>query len=260
MPNEYIHYIKRKVVTRYPNDLASPWFSELQSYENGFNSPVYHVTRSTSWPATIIKEGDVIWLVGQLSSPWGKLSPSIDARIEVESVEKIQEDGEKEKLRYLASANSQWFPLSDASKMLSRLHTVAKDGKISIPYNPQKDNIGQAFQSLRKISSEDTINEFAINAEKAPFDFISYRIVDGTKAAFLKVKSLVGDGGCIFWDRWSLPRRLAERRELVSDAMLDLLLTKKIEQASVVWGIETPKYSEENSYSATDKKRYSNYP
>jgi hypothetical protein len=253
MPNEYIHYIKRSIVTNYPNDIVSPWFSELQAYEDGFESPLYHITRSTSWPAINIKEGDIIWLVGQLLSPWGKLLPSIDAKIEVKTVEQISETGGKLKHRYLPTEKSKWFPLSDASLLLSKLRVISKNGEISIPYKPEKNNIGQAFQSMKQIYSVNEINDFVVKIESTPFDFISYRIVDGTKLAFLKANLLLVEGRIVFWDRWSLPRRLAERRELVSDKALDLLLKKKIEQSNVVWGIETPKYAQVDSYSAKEK-------
>lgn len=253
MPNEYIHYIKREIITDYPKDIAAPWFSVPEAYEKSLESPVYHITRSASWPATAITEGDIIWLVGQLFSPWGKLPPSIDARIEVESVEKIQVNDEKSKLKYLASKNSNWFPLRDASDLFSKLQVVSKTRAVSIPYVQEKDNLGAAFRSMKKIYEPSEINQFAKSIESSPLHFISYRIVDGTMPAFFKVRSLLADGCSVFWDRWSLPRRLAERRERVSDAALDLLLNKKIQQADVVWGIETLKYSEADSYSAKEE-------
>ncbi len=253
MSNAYIHYVKRKIVVRYPKDIASPWFSELQSYESGFNKPVYHVTRSKSWPAKDIKEGDVIWLVGKLSSPWGLLPPSIDARIEVKSVDIIKEGNNQTKYRFLAGPNSRWLPLHDATIMLNKLQIILKNGEKSTPCNPDASNVGQVFQSIRKLNSPYLIEKFALKVESLPHHFISYRIVDGTKMAFEKANSLVKNGNIVFWDRWSLPRRLAERRELVADAALDGLLNKKITDSSIVWGIESPKYNETNSYSAKEK-------
>ena len=84
------------------------------------------------------------------------------------------------------------------------------------------------------------------------FDFISYRILDGTKSAFQKVKSLIKDGSIVFWDRWSLPRRLAERREIVSDKALQKYIEKQIENAKVVWAINSPLYGQVGSYSADE--------
>jgi hypothetical protein len=252
MPNEYVHYIKRRVITRYPTDAADPWFSELQTYEDGFEVPVYHVTRSSAWPVREIQPNDIIWLVSQLSSPWGTLPPSIDARIEVKSIE--ENIAQSTTLRFLASSSSSWFPLVDASEMLSRISEASRNGTITFPYSKMKNNISQAFQGIKKIDSTTLINEWAFAVQAQEFDFISYRIIDGSKHAFSKVQTLMKEKKSVFWDRWSLPRRLAERRELVSDDALDSLLVKKMRQARTIWGIESPRYNEVKSYSAKEKK------
>ncbi len=136
---------------------------------------------------------------------------------------------------------------------LSRLQTVSKNDDKSTPCDTEVSNVGQAFQSMRKIYSTTEIEEFVREVENKPYHFISYRIVDGTKTAFQKANTLLNDGNIVFWDRWSLPRRLAERRELVADLALDKLLNKKISNSTIVWGIESPKYNETDSYSAREK-------
>jgi hypothetical protein len=154
-------------------------------------------------------------LVSQLSSPWGKLPLPIDTLIKVESIEQILDECGKTKIRYNASENSKWFPLTDATTMLSKLIVISKNGEKTIPYNSRKDNLGQAFQSMKKVNSTEVIREWAEKVDKSELHFISYRMVDGTKMAFMKADSLLKKGLSVFWDRWSLPRRLAERRELV---------------------------------------------
>ena len=89
-------------------------------------------------------------------------------------------------------------------------------------------------------------------------NFVSYRICDGTRFAFQKVNSLIKDRKVVFWDRWSLPRRLAERRELVADKFLDKYIMEQLDQSSVVWGIESKNYSVEGSYSAKEQFRARN--
>ena len=79
-------------------------------------------------------------------------------------------------------------------------------------------------------------------------NFISYRIADGTQQAFEKVQELLKRGNKVFWDRWCLPRRLAERRECVNDKALDAQLMSHLQMASVVWGIESPLYADVESY------------
>ena len=82
---------------------------------------------------------------------------------------------------------------------------------------------------------------------------ISYRIADGTKQAFELAKRLVSSGQPIFWDRWSLPRRLAERRELIDDTTLNDYLCEKISAARMVWGVDSPLYAEKGSYSLIEQ-------
>lgn len=198
MSSEFIHYVKRRVVSRYPKNIDSHWFSELQEYESGFDHPIYHVTRSTNWPSTLVKPGDIIWLVSQLSSPWGKLPPSIDAFIRVESMEQVLDDTGKIKVRYYASKDSKCFPLTDTTNMLSKLAVISKNGNKIIPYSKKKNNLGQAFQSMRKIYSTEIINEWAEEIKKRDLHFISYRLVDGTKMAFSKVNSLLNKNLFVF--------------------------------------------------------------
>jgi len=249
MSNQYIHYTKRKIVQRFPPDINDPWYAELQKYSDGFDVPLFHVTRSSSWPATEIKAGDVIWLVGQLDSPWGKLPPSIDAKIVVKSAIKFSAPS---RTKFEAGNGSSWYPLRDASSMLSELIVCSKSGQHSSPFHSRLNNLGQAFQSIKKISNPGDINCWASQLESDNYDFISYRIKYGTKCAFEAVTKLLKDGKSVFWDRWSLPRRLAERREYVSDAALNSILEQKISQSSVTWGIISKGYGDPKSYSARE--------
>jgi hypothetical protein len=53
-------------------------------------------------------------------------------------------------------------------------------------------------------------------------------------------------------DRWSLPRRLAERREFLKDDVLDAYIKSQMRKYAIVWGIWSNKYAETGSYSALD--------
>lgn len=254
MANNYIHYIKREIILNAPNDPEAPFYAELQAYDSGFDVPRFHVTRSKSWPVNEIEEDDVIWLVGQLSAHWGKLPPAIDAKIIVGEIEEIQQEEEKTKIRFAAKEGSIWFPLVDATRILSNLEVILKGGEVKRPYDSAKDNLGQAFQSMKKIHAPSVLESWASETLSNKYEFISYRIVDGTRDAFARAEKQIKQGSCVFWDRWSLPRRLAERREFVSDEALDTLLMKKINESLIVWGIESPKYDEEGSYSKKEKQ------
>jgi len=256
MHAEFIHYVQRRIISRYPTDIESPWYSELLDYKNNFNKPIYHITRSIAWPATSVEKGDVIWLVSQLSSPWGKLPPSIDAFIEVSSIEKILDKNKKIlKILYRASDCSKWFPLVDASEMLANLQFCFKNNEKPESWNQEKAIIGQFFQSMKRIHPTKTkiIREWKEVIGNRDFYFLSYRIIDGTKIAFMKVNSLMKENKPVFWDRWSLPRRLAERRELVPKEPLDLFIIENISKAKKVYCIKSPRYGEAKSYSAKER-------
>lgn len=254
MVSNYIHYVKREITLNPPSDANSPFYAELQAYESGFDSPRFHVTRSKSWPVSEVKEDDVIWLVAQLSSPWGKLPPSIDGKIIVGGVQAIKEVEGGTKIRFSAKEGSMWFPLVDATTTLSRLEVILKNNNVRTPFDKHLDNLGQAYQSMKKLHNPDILVDWESKVKSMNFEFISYRIADGTQSAFFRARKQIAKGRSVFWDRWSLPRRLSERRELVSDEALDTLLMNKVKESKVVWGIESPRYDEVGSYSKKEKE------
>lgn len=85
-------------------------------------------------------------------------------------------------------------------------------------------------------------------------DFISYRMIDGTKSAFELAKVLLEKNRSVFWDRWSLPRRLAERAEHVGPEALDSHIGETIANARAVWGALSPLYAIDGSYSKLEKE------
>ena len=248
----YIHYIPRRIVSRFPSSISAPWFSEFTEFGTGFTGPRYHVSRSQYGPATRVKSGDIIWLVSQLyHSTWGALPPSLDAKIEVDSVIKI--DG---MFKYSAGAASEWFPLVNMNNVLQNLTTANINQEESLLLSKESQSVGRALQSMRQLNDTHLLlEEWATLVKNMSVDFISYRIVDGTKLAFEKVGELLDAKRSIFWDRWSLPRRLAERRELVNDIDLNNHILKELDRSEVVWGIETQKYSEPGSYSFVEYNR-----
>ena len=138
--------------------------------------------------------------------------------------------------------------------MLQSLETVDARGKVSRLHTHPSVPIGQQLQSMRRLASQDLLVTHTTQASRKPLHFISYRIIDGTSCAFMKTSDLVQCGEVVFWDRWCLPRRLAERREVVSHAALDRYLMEKLKHSDVVWGIESPKYAELKSYSAKEQQ------
>ena len=91
MSNHFIHFNRRQVWVRDTKDDLNLWFAKEQNSDAGFERPQYHITRATYGPAKEIRPGDTIWLIGQLYSPWGKLPPALDARIDVANCVQIKE-------------------------------------------------------------------------------------------------------------------------------------------------------------------------
>lgn len=254
MANDFIHYIRRDVGVF--NALTSTdklWRTKGRPAMPAFEKPEYHITRSVEGPATEIKPGDTIWLIGQLFSPWGNLPPALDSRIEVANIIKLC-DGKGYK--FTAGEQSRWFPLADASHILfsDSMRTLSRDGKEHKLWVSSQQPIGFSLQRIRKLVSSHPLRQWEESVDSGGFDFISYRLSDGTYDAFQAVRSKIHNGESIFWDRWSLPRRLAEEGESVPDVKLEPYIRKQIKNAKTVWGISSVLYAGVNSYSALEKE------
>jgi len=105
---------------------------------------------------------------------------------------------------------------------------------------------------MRELSNVAPLLKLERKIDVMPFDFISYRLIDGTRLAFDKAIQLVEEGGVVFWDRWSLPRRLAERREFLKDDSLDSYILNQIYLCKTLWAILSTRYAEIGSYSADE--------
>jgi hypothetical protein len=243
MSDHFIHYLKREITTCI-QEQSEPFYATDQHFQDGFDRPMYHITRRSSGPVRRIKNGSVIWLFSSLKSPWGTLPPSLDAKFVVERIEFLS-DG---RTKFCSNENSKWFPLTDASKLIDNLKTIDTKGREK-KLREEKKSLGMHLQSIRELSDPDAMLQWADRIQASKFDFISYRIKDGTKRAFFKVRTLMEEGKIVFWDRYSLPRRLVERREIVDNEILNEYLMSQINLSSCVWGIESPKYAETASYS-----------
>jgi hypothetical protein len=206
---------------------------------------MFHISRSKKGPIKEIEIGSIIWLFSTLKSPWGILPPSLDAKFVVGKIEKSS-DGIT---TFIATNDSTWFPLSDATNVIKDLRTRDRYNNEKYLWPDQNKSIGFYTQSLRQLNNGEILEQYGSQILNSEFDFISYRIKDGTKKAFTTAQMLIKKGNIVFWDRYCLPRRLVERREIVNDEALNNYLMQKLSISSRVFGIETPKYCEEKSYS-----------
>lgn len=256
MPDHFVHFNKREVVLNYPDDAKDPWFSELQPVSSGFENPVYHVTQAVDGVAATVKPGDTIWLFAQMRTPWGPLPPALDARIDVRKViKRIGGDPKKKGFRYIATESSRWFDYKDVTRWLDLLRTKSRAGEGRVRHD-DKVTIGKSLRKMRKLVSGKPLEEWERRLDQmaGKLHFISYRLCDGTEGAYGKALDLANKGNVFFWDRWSLPRRMAERREVLASSALDSRIESVIRKAEYVWGIESLCYGAEGSYSLLEQK------
>jgi hypothetical protein len=199
----------------------------------------------------IVKEvqpGDTIWLLGQLATPWGTLGPSLDARIEVASCIL----GAKESV-FLAEGASKWFPLMHASVLVNQLRVLRRSGLVT-PLCPDATwPVGIYLQQMHQLLDADALHTWANAVAAHGYHFVSYRHKDGTRAAFDRTAALLRQGEAVVWDRWSLPRQLAELGKQVPDTELKTHLAHLIHNAKQVWGINTRAFGETGSFSAYER-------
>ncbi|PLY02959.1 MAG: hypothetical protein C0622_04975 [Desulfuromonas sp.] len=249
MRTSYIHYVRRRIIDVQNSDDETARFSEEQFGSAGFERPVFHKTFATSGPTARVKEGDIIWIISRLTRGRQSLPVSLDARIIVEKVEKVIKDGRCEGHRFIAGKKSRWFPLCNAETTLRLLETANGKGEVTKLWPATIQKIGTVTQQMRQLQSDHPLRELEQSIVKDGYDFVSYRQCDGTASAFDYVQSRLTSGGIVWWDRWSLPRRLAERREEVSTEALDGRITSAIQDAKRVQGIWSPRYEDVKSYS-----------
>ena len=252
----YIHYVARKVaIVSYQNSEA-PWFARNQPDNQGFLAPSYHVSRDVQGPATRVCIDDYIWLVSELRTPWERFPPALDACVRVASVQQEAQDNEhKLQLKFLADSESRWFPLHDAFPTLRTLESIDSNGHCHPLLSRHDLSVGIALQSMRQLVDATPLLRLAQIIDQQGYDFISYRLSDGTRAATTLANLLVSQGASVFWDRWSLPRRLAERREFVRDAALDNYIATHVEASNLVWGILSPTYDAPCCYARRESSR-----
>jgi hypothetical protein len=247
--------VRRELVEPDYRDSSDPWFAEHQPDDQGLDAPSWHATRSVAGPATRVAVGDSIWIFSQLLTPWGNLPPALDAKLSVSGIAAYRRSRLQRirQYRFTAGPGSKRFPLCDASACIERLRTRARTGEIR-PLRSRPDQpIGQALLGMRELEDPEPILDWESRLAEIPFDFVSYRLIDGTRQAFEQTSRLVSQGGAVFWDRWSLPRRLAERREVLKDAALDRHILGQIRRCRTVWAIDSTAYGEPDSYSAREQ-------
>lgn len=244
--SHFAHYVKRTIKNKNPID--PPKSGELQQQNAGFKSPDFHSIPINSGVAARIQVNDHIWIFSQLRSDFGILPPSLDALIIVKSIE-VVDDGHK-RFKFTADKErSKWFPLFNATELISKLDTLSTKKGIRSLLNTPTTSIGQALQFVREIAEPKPLLRHAYKLAHLQPDFISYRIKDGLLDSFKHAEKLLENEIPVLWDRWSLPRRLTERDEEVDEVSLDQSIIDMIKSSSKVWGIHSELYAAEKSYS-----------
>ncbi len=254
----FLHLLPRRIRTHTPRSADSPWFSRQQPTAAGLYLP-------ETWKIEggvithEIEPGDTLWVIGWLRAPEGAdpdvhLPAALDARIEVAAIRR----GPAQSHIVQPAPGSRWFPLADATEVLAQLRCPADEagGQPDQPlreprpifYSTLERCLRQPYPELQRLVDAGPLQRHAQRLETEPYDYISYRQADGTRQAFELVRSLMAEGGMVFWDRWGLPPHLAELREVGHDAALEQVLQRQLDGACTVLGVETERYREEGSY------------
>jgi len=246
----FAHYVRRVVAVPNYLDPEDPGYSLPVADSDGFVRPLYHVVPGQGGLGSKVRPGDHVWLFSQLRAPWGDLPPSLDGVVHVGRISVSNAN------RYFwASRQSRWFPLADASALLSSPGLLAGKHEHVPALGTSHTHVGQALRLMRRVTDVSAVEAHARRILVLPLTFISYRLIDGTEAAFRLARLELAKDRAVFWDRWSLPRRLAERREFTSSAALNSAIRRALDQATRVVGVCTPRYSEQKSYSRREWMR-----
>ena len=222
----FAHYVRRTISALAEHSGNALPYTENQPDDQGFEKPIYHSVPKSSGAAGRAKVGDTFWLFSQLSAPWGKLPPSLDGRIVVKNISHICK-GRTTRIRFEANDSSEWFPIFSASAVATTLLSRDSFGETNALFSAKAFTIGQALRFPREIANAEVLLAHCKTITSTPLDFVSYRMVDGTKTAFELTRQLAESGKSVFWDRWSLPRRMSERGDRLSHLALDNHIQQK---------------------------------
>jgi hypothetical protein len=250
----FIQYIHRRVLLPTQSSRESRKFATPEPDDPPFTTPTRHVLPNQTIIRSI-RDGDTVWLISQMSlrrankTLW--LPIALDARINVNASPTL----EGTNWVTAAAEGSRWFPLADARCVFDELQSIGNRGAIASLATGKKIAVGRNFQSMRRLENADALLRWADRLAGTEVEFISYRQIDGTAAAFDFVSLRLAAGSTLFWDKWSLPRRLCERREEVSSRPLDETILGALDKAICVWGLESPLYHEVGRYAEKEAAR-----
>jgi hypothetical protein len=222
MTTHVLAYIKRHVAAK-----AAESPEKDPSVIEALTAPAGHgFGQDWLWGRHRRGERIVIWLVGVLRSGRRYMPPSLDARIEVvEAFDRghgqappyVRRLLDTYKYAFAAEpSRSYYLPWLDASRLLQGLRF---EGGTSPSWldNIRAENwslLPRNLQTPRVLTADDAalVEGFAARARSAPVAFLSYRWDEGTEAAREVALRLSGAGVGVWWDRWSMPRSVAESK------------------------------------------------
>lgn len=260
----FAHFVKRRIVPYHPDrwkwladarpDRKRLWFDLLQARDGGFEAPARHVTRQKGGAVDRVREGDVIWLFSQLRHRGLIFPASLDAMITIGAPPTRDAAG-----RFTAEAGrgSRWAPLSDWSADIAALRVRLKTGDEK-PLRELGRAPGNQLQSLRELVDATALSQRLYRQDRqGGVRFVSYRHKDGLARAAACAHRLVTDeGALVWWDRWSLPRRMAEGREALDDDRLAAFIKAAIRSGDTaeVIGVETDGYDEPGAFTLAERR------
>lgn len=246
-PASFVQYVRRELpvgAVAVPERL--PW-----------DAPVGHATDQAFGAATEVRPGDTIWLVSWLLVGRERMPPSVDARIVV-AADGGWSPAAVAALRaararvFPATAASSWLPLLDASALFEALRVETRSGPRPLLRDPVSPTgrarvvghrLALGARNLRRLAprSARALADWARDRAARPV-FVSYRWSDGEPAARALVTTLAAAGVPLWWDRWSVPRRLDELSPEQATPQLLAGLPGALERCHSAIRVRTPAY------------------
>jgi hypothetical protein len=216
-------------------------------------------------------EGLVVWFVSLIKYQNTCLLPSIDARLQIDRVvTETDSTGESPYIQrvlkkypyvFIASTDTKKSYFLPWYNALSLLHELTFQGnhptlvwadadlfdykELSL-FNdkPSYSQIPLFLQSSRKLTSEaaQQMERYSYYVQSLPLAFISYRWREATPLTLLLTEHLSMCKVAVWWDRWSMPRRVGGNLENIEGESLSAFLFKVLAKARYGIALRTQTY------------------
>jgi hypothetical protein len=229
MGSHHLAYIPRRVVRL---ALAAP---RMRAAGLDALAPSGHATSASAF-AERVRADDVIWFFSSIRYANGWLAPAIDARFRVLSDPPHEQRRRTGRKHFIVAApeETEFFPWRDATNLLHRLRDP--QGKRLVEGTSGVSEMLLRFQVPRTLdasSGRELEKQATLARESSRTVFVSYSWRNSTQRSREVVAQLGRSGFNVWWDRWCMPRRLAEGRVQVAASHLATWIVAGMTRSSI---------------------------